>query len=60
MITNHLGDCDVELERGFFTVEAITFDNATMIATASSTRNNVSETASKSHSPTSINPSNTT
>lgn len=44
-ITNHLGDCDPELERSFFVVGSLAFDNETLVATASSTKANVSSTA---------------
>ena len=44
-VTNHLGDCDPELERGFFVSRSLSFDNATLIATASSAKANVSSTA---------------
>jgi hypothetical protein len=47
-ITNHLGDCDPELERGFFLSSSLSFDNATLIATASSAKANISSTAGKS------------
>jgi hypothetical protein len=49
MITNHLGDCDPELQRGFFLVGSISYDNITLVATASSSMTNVSNTAGKSH-----------
>jgi hypothetical protein len=44
-ITNHLGDCDPELERSFFVVGSLAFDNETLVATASSMKANVSSTA---------------
>ncbi|KUJ24151.1 uncharacterized protein LY89DRAFT_13540 [Mollisia scopiformis] len=47
MITNHLGDCDPELERSFFVVDSLSFDNTTLVATASSLKSNVSSTAAK-------------
>lgn len=47
MITNNLGDCDLELQRGFFMVESMTFDNKTLVATASSIETDVSSTAGK-------------
>jgi hypothetical protein len=47
MITNHLGDCDPELERSFFVVDTISFDNDTLVATAGSAKANVSSTASE-------------
>ncbi|ORY10180.1 hypothetical protein BCR34DRAFT_486062 [Clohesyomyces aquaticus] len=36
LITNHLGDCDAELERGFFLVESLSWCNKTLKATARS------------------------
>ena len=46
-ITNHLGDCDPVLERGFFLSNSLSFNNSTLIATASSMKANVSSTAGK-------------
>jgi hypothetical protein len=46
-ITNHLGDCDPVLERGFFLSNSLSFNNSTLIATASSMKVNVSSTAGK-------------
>jgi len=48
LITNHLGDCDAELERGYFLVSALTFDNTTLLVTAASAQTNISATAGKS------------
>ena len=47
-ITNHLGDCDPVLERSFFLSSSLSFDNTTLVATASSVKANVSSTAGKS------------
>ncbi|KAH8585516.1 hypothetical protein B0O99DRAFT_646758 [Bisporella sp. PMI_857] len=38
LITNHLGNCDVELERGLFLVDSVTFDAADLTVTAKSQR----------------------
>jgi hypothetical protein len=46
-VTNHLGDCDPELERGFFLSRGLSFDSATLIATASSSKANISSIAGK-------------
>jgi hypothetical protein len=46
-VTNHLGDCDPELERGFFLSSSLSFDNTTLIATASSSKANISSIAGK-------------
>ena len=47
LVTNHLGDCDAELERSYFLVSSLSFDSTTLVATASSERGNVSSTAGK-------------
>jgi hypothetical protein len=47
LVTNHLGDCDVELERGIFLVKSLTWNNASLVATANSQVANVSSVASK-------------
>ena len=47
-ITNHLGDCDPVLERSFFLSSSLSFNNTTLVATASSVKANVSSTAGKS------------
>jgi hypothetical protein len=44
-ITNHLGDCDPVLERSFFLSSSLSFNNTTLVATASSMKVNVSSTA---------------
>jgi hypothetical protein len=46
-ITNHLGDCDPVLERGFFLSNSLSFNNSTLIVTASSMKVTVSSTAGK-------------
>lgn len=47
LVTNHLGDCDAELERSFFLASSVTFDNSTLVATAGSTKANISTVASQ-------------
>jgi hypothetical protein len=47
LVTNHLGDCDTELERSYFLVSSLSFDSTTLVATASSERGNISSTAGK-------------
>jgi hypothetical protein len=47
LVTNHLGDCDAELERSYFLVSSLSFDSTTLVATASSERGNISSTAGK-------------
>jgi hypothetical protein len=48
LVTNHLGDCDVELERGMFLVKSLTWSNASLVATAKSQVANISTVAGKS------------
>ena len=48
LITNHLGDCDVELERGMFLVNSLTWSNVSLVATAKSQVANISSVAGKS------------
>ncbi len=45
LITNHLGDCDVELERGFFLVSSLEYDTTNFIITAEAASTNLSATA---------------
>jgi hypothetical protein len=45
LVTNHLGDCDVELERGMFLVKSMSWNNESLVATASSELSNVSSVA---------------
>jgi len=47
LITNHLGDCDAELERSYFLTNSISFDDKTLVATASTQAANISTVASK-------------
>lgn len=49
MITNHEGDCDAKIERGFFLVKQLTWDNGTLSVTASTSRTNITETAGMFH-----------
>lgn len=55
LITNHLGDCDPELERSFFVVDSLSFDNKTLVATASSLKSNVSSTVGELAFPREVN-----
>ncbi|KAL0934321.1 uncharacterized protein CTRU02_211120 [Colletotrichum truncatum] len=45
MITNHLGNCDVENERGFFLVDTVSFDAATLKVVANAHKSDVANTA---------------
>jgi hypothetical protein len=45
LVTNHLGDCDVELERGMFLVKTLSWNNESLVAIASSELSNVSSVA---------------
>lgn len=47
LITNHLGDCDVELERGMFLVNSLTWCNVSLVATAKSQVANISSVAAQ-------------
>jgi len=47
MVTNHMGDCDVELERGVFLVDSLDFDDTSLVATAHSQMTDVSSVAGK-------------
>jgi hypothetical protein len=47
LVTNHLGDCDVELERGMFLVKSLSWNNESLVAIASSELSNISTLASK-------------
>lgn len=47
LVTNHLGDCDAELERGFFLVDGVNWDNPALVATATSTKSSINTTACK-------------
>lgn len=44
-VTNHLGNCDVELERGWFLVNDVAFDDSTLSATASCEKSDIASTA---------------
>jgi hypothetical protein len=45
LVTNHFGSCDPVLERGMFLVNSLAFDNATLVATASAVKANISTVA---------------
>ncbi|KAF6811916.1 hypothetical protein CMUS01_13170 [Colletotrichum musicola] len=45
MVTNHLGNCDVKNERGFFLVDTVTFDAATLKVVANAHKSDVANTA---------------
>lgn len=49
MITNHVGDCDAEFERGFFLadVETLSFDSNSLTVRASVEKTDISSTSSK-------------
>ncbi|KAK3899802.1 hypothetical protein C8A05DRAFT_46229 [Staphylotrichum tortipilum] len=46
LVTNHLGDCDTDNERGFYLVQAITSNRETRTVVASAHRTDVNSTAS--------------
>ncbi|KAF5501997.1 hypothetical protein CGCA056_v014575 [Colletotrichum aenigma] len=45
MVTNHAGNCDVQNERGFFVVDTVTFDAATLKVVANAHKSDVANTA---------------
>ncbi|KAF2705068.1 hypothetical protein K504DRAFT_440914 [Pleomassaria siparia CBS 279.74] len=45
LITNHMGDCDVELERGFFLVTGLTWSNTTLNVRAVSINQDIAAVA---------------
>jgi len=53
IVTNHMGDCDVELERGVFIVDSLHFDEIALVITAHSQMTDVSSVAGKTNLKTS-------
>ncbi|KAF9876099.1 isoamyl alcohol [Colletotrichum karsti] len=47
MVTNHAGNCDAENERGFFLVDTVSFDAATLKVVANAHKSDVANTATK-------------
>ena len=47
LITNHLGDCDEELERSFFVAKKLTWDSKTLVCTANTEKTDVEHAAGK-------------
>lgn len=47
LVTNHLGDCDTELERSFFTAESFTADAATLTLVATTQKSTISDIGCK-------------
>ncbi|EXF80383.1 hypothetical protein CFIO01_08098 [Colletotrichum fioriniae PJ7] len=45
MVTNHLGNCDAENERGFFLVDTVTWDAETLQVVANAHKSDVANTA---------------
>lgn len=43
LVTNHLGDCDSELERGFFTADGFAADAATLTLVATTQKSTISD-----------------
>jgi hypothetical protein len=50
LITNHLGACDVEYERGMFLVDFVAWDNAALTVTANAHKEEVAQVAGKTKS----------
>lgn len=46
-VTNHMGDCDTELERGFFTAGSYATDESTLTLVASTQKSSISDIACK-------------
>jgi hypothetical protein len=49
MVTNHLGDCDAELERGMFLVQSVSWDATAQIVTASASKESITTSAGRLH-----------
>lgn len=45
LITNHMGDCDTEFERGFFVAENYTTDETSLTLVASTQKSSISDVA---------------
>lgn len=58
LITNHVGDCDAEFERGFFLAdtESMVFHESNLTAVVSAEKTNVTQTARKLSSQSSLSP----
>lgn len=58
-VTNHMGDCDSEIERGFFTASSYTTDESILTLMASTQKTSISDVACKirvsSHSVAEVN-----
>lgn len=46
-VTNHMGDCDTEFERGFFTADSYTTDASTLTLVASTQKSSINDVACK-------------
>lgn len=46
-VTNHMGDCDSELERGFFKADSYTTDESTLTLVASTQKSTIADIACK-------------
>lgn len=47
LITNHMGDCDSEIERGFFTADNFSMDADTLILVATAQKSTIDDIACK-------------
>jgi hypothetical protein len=54
LVTNHLGDCDAEFERGWFLVEGVSSDAGSLSIIATASRGDISTAAGKPNWPASI------
>lgn len=48
LVTNHMGDCDTELERGFFTASSYVIDESTLSLVVSAQKSSINGVAGKS------------
>lgn len=47
LVTNHMGDCDSELERGFFTANSFTADASTLTLVATTQKSSITDVGCK-------------
>lgn len=47
LVTNHMGDCDTEVERGFFTADSFSTDDTTLTLVASTQKSSITDVACK-------------
>lgn len=47
LVTNHMGDCDSEIERGFFTADSYTIDTDSLLLVATTQKSSITDIACK-------------